>query len=103
MIGDVASFVEYWRRVRGRTSRLLDLVPTGDLEWSYAAGKYTFGDIFRHLPGIERYMYAENVRHRRSAYPGHAIELARGHEGIRPTASRQKRSPRCRGLSGGPC
>jgi uncharacterized damage-inducible protein DinB len=28
-------------------------------------------------------MYAENVRYRPSAYPGHAIELARGHEGIR--------------------
>jgi hypothetical protein len=28
-------------------------------------------------------MYTETVRHRRSAYPGHAIELARVHEGIR--------------------
>ena len=83
MIDDVASFVEYWRKVRGRTSRLLDLVPAEDLEWSYKEGKYSFGDIFRHLPGIERYMYAENVRHRPSAYPGHAIALARGHEGIR--------------------
>jgi uncharacterized damage-inducible protein DinB len=82
MIGDVESFIEYWRKVRGRTARLLDIVPPKDLEWSYAAGKYTFGDILRHLPGIERYMYAETVRHRPSAYPGHATELARGHEGI---------------------
>jgi uncharacterized damage-inducible protein DinB len=82
MIGDVESFVECWRKVRGRTARLLDIVPPKDLEWSYAAGKYTFGDILRHLPGIERYMYAETVRHRPSAYPGHATELARGHEGI---------------------
>jgi uncharacterized damage-inducible protein DinB len=83
MIDDVESFVEYWRKVRGRTARLLDIVPPEDLEWSYAAGKYTFGDIFRHLPGIERYMYAETVRHRPSAYPGHGIDPARGHEGIR--------------------
>lgn len=83
MIGDAASFVDYWRKVRGRTARLLDLVPPEDLEWSYAAGKYSFGDIFRHLPGIERYMYAENVRHRPSAYPGHAIDLGRGREDIR--------------------
>ena len=82
-IGDASSFVDYWRKVRGRTARLLDLVPPADLEWSYSAGKYTFGDIFRHLAGIERYMYAENVRHRASAYPGHAIELGRGHDGIR--------------------
>ena len=83
MIGDTASFVDYWRKVRGRTARLLDLVATEDLEWSYAAGKYTFGDIFRHLPGIERYMYAETVRHRPSAYPGHSADLGRGRDGIR--------------------
>ena len=83
MIGDAASFVEYWRKVRGRTARLLDLVPPDDLEWTHSPGKYTFGDIFRHLPGIERYMYAENVRHRPSAYPGHSVELGHGREGIR--------------------
>ena len=88
MIGDVASFVEYWRKVRGRTSRLLDLVPPADLEWTPTPGKYTFGDIFRHLPGIERYMYGETVRHRPSAYPGHSAELARGPDEIRAWMNR---------------
>ena len=63
--------------------RVLDLIPADDLEWTHTPGKYTFGDIFRHLPGIERYMYGENVRHRPSAYPGHSVELARGTEEIR--------------------
>jgi len=62
MFLDGPSFAEYWRRFRGRTMRILDLLPADDLEWTHAPGKYTFGDIFRHLPGIERYMYGETVR-----------------------------------------
>jgi uncharacterized damage-inducible protein DinB len=83
MFLDGPSFVDYWRRVRGRTMRVFDLVPEADLEWTHAAGKYTFGDIFRHLPGIERYMYGESVRNRPSAYPGHSAAIARGTDGIR--------------------
>ena len=83
MFLDGPSFVDYWRRFRGRTRRILDLVPEADLEWTHSPGKYTFGDIFRHLPGIERYMYGENVRNRPSAYPGHSAAIARGTGEIR--------------------
>ena len=48
----------------------------GDLEWSHAPGKWTLGDIVRHLAGIERDMYAENMLGHRSRYPGHGRELA---------------------------
>jgi uncharacterized damage-inducible protein DinB len=85
---DAGSFVEYWRRFRGRTMRILDLIPADDLEWTHALGKYTFGDIFRHLPGIERYMYGETVRRRPSAYPGHAAALASGPDAVRAYAER---------------
>lgn len=80
---DAASFVDYWRKFRSRTMRVLDLLPAEDLEWTHAPGKYTFGDVFRHLAGIERYMYGENVRRRPSAYPGHSAALAGGVEGVR--------------------
>ena len=83
MFLDGPSFVDYWRNVRARTLRVLDVLPPADLEWTHTPGKYTFGDIFRHLPGIERYMYGETVRHRPSAYPGHSAELARGPDEIR--------------------
>jgi uncharacterized damage-inducible protein DinB len=85
---DAPSFADYWRNVRTRTTRVLDLVPPDDLEWTHAPGKYTFGDIFRHLAGIERYMYAETVQHRPSAYPGHSAALGVGHDGIRAYMSR---------------
>ena len=80
---DAESFVDYWRKFRARTTRVLDLVPADDLEWTHKEGKYTFGDVFRHLAGIERYMYGENVRRRPSAYPGHSAALGVGHDGIR--------------------
>ena len=88
MLTDAATFVDYWRKFRGRTMRVLDLLPSEDLEWTHAPGKYTFGDVFRHLAGIERYMYGENVRQRPSAYPGHSADLARGVGGVREYVDR---------------
>jgi uncharacterized damage-inducible protein DinB len=82
MYDDPKLFVEYWKNVRQRTMRLLPLVPDADLEWTYAEGRFTFGDLYRHLAGIERGMYAETVEGRPSAYPGHGRELADGRGAI---------------------
>jgi uncharacterized damage-inducible protein DinB len=82
VLGDLPSFLDYWKNARQRTMRLLPLVLDADLEWTYAAGRFTFGDLFRHLAGIERGMYAETVSGRPSAYPGHGRELADGRDAI---------------------
>jgi uncharacterized damage-inducible protein DinB len=83
MIESPASFTDYWTRARARTVRVLDCLPESELEWTYAAGRFTFGDLFRHLAGMERYMFAENVAGRPSRYPGHAASLASGLAGVR--------------------
>jgi uncharacterized damage-inducible protein DinB len=88
MFQDPAQFVDYWKNVRQRTARLLPLVPEADLEWTYAAGRFTFGDLFRHLAGIERGMYAETVQGRPSAYAGHGAELASGPAAVRAYLTR---------------
>jgi len=75
---DGRAFTAYWRGVRGRTIRLLPLVPDDRWEWSPGAGRWSFADQFRHLAGIERWMYAENAEGRPSRYPGHGPELAEG-------------------------
>jgi uncharacterized damage-inducible protein DinB len=72
------SFLEYWPSVRGRTTRIVACIPADRLEWAYAPGKWSLGDIVRHLAGIERGMYAETVHGRPSAYPGHDRSLADG-------------------------
>lgn len=76
----VTPFLDYLDRVHERTRRIVLLTPPSDLEWSPAPGKFTFGDLVRHLAGIERYMYAETVHGHLSAYPGHGRELADGFE-----------------------
>lgn len=83
MYQDALQFTEYWKNVRGRTLRVLDHLGDDDLEWSHAPGKFSFGDLLRHLAGLERYMFAENVSHRPSRYPGHSAALASGLEGVR--------------------
>ncbi|HEX6737526.1 MAG TPA: DinB family protein [Vicinamibacteria bacterium] len=80
---DIHSFTRYWTHARARTTRVLDHLPESELEWSYAPGRFTFGDLLRHLAGIERFMYAENVRGRPSRYPGHSASLAAGLSGVR--------------------
>ena len=81
-IRDLGTFLDYLASVHARTRRLVVLVPPADLEWAPAPGKFTFGDLVRHLAGIERWMYAETVRGRPSRYPGHGRELADGAEAV---------------------
>jgi uncharacterized damage-inducible protein DinB len=72
-------FIQYWRRMRERTLRAATRLPPDRLEWTYREGKFTCGDILRHLGAIERYMFVENAALRPSRYPGHGRELAEGY------------------------
>lgn len=79
-IRSVEQFLEYWASVRGRTRRVIACIPPDRIEWTYQPGRFTLGDQVRHLAAIERYMYAETVAGRASAYPGCGRELADGYD-----------------------
>jgi uncharacterized damage-inducible protein DinB len=81
-VSEAAELVRYIDRVRERTMRVVACVPPDKINWTYREGKFTFGDLMRHLAAIERWMFAENVAGRPSAYPGHGRELADGYDGI---------------------
>ena len=83
MLQDTPSFLSYWRNARSRTVRVLEALRPEDLEWAPAPGAFSFGDLFRHLAGLERFMFAENVQGRPSTYPGHGAELASGLADVR--------------------
>jgi uncharacterized damage-inducible protein DinB len=74
--------IDYFDRVRGRTLRVARCIPPDKLDWTYHEGKFTFGDLLRHLASIERWMFAENAVGRPSSYPGHRRELADGYENV---------------------
>jgi uncharacterized damage-inducible protein DinB len=86
--GRARELCEYFEKVRARTRRVADCIPPDRLEWTWAPGKFTLGDILRHLASIERDMYAENVQARPSRYAGHGRELADGPEAVRAYVER---------------
>lgn len=75
-------FVEYWTGFRKRTRRAAETIPADRIEWTPTPGKWTFGDLLRHLAAMERFMFAENVYGRPSRYPGHARPLADGKDAV---------------------
>lgn len=81
-IVEPAEFHRYHARIRERTRRIAALIPPDAIEWTHQPGKFTLGDLVRHLGAIERYMFAENARQRPSRYPGHGRELAEGYDQV---------------------
>src|SRR5205823_13156766 len=75
-----AELTDYIDRIRQRTMRVVAVVPPEKADWTYREGKFTFGDLMRHLAAIERWMFAENAQQRPSRYPGHGRELADGYD-----------------------
>ncbi len=71
-------FLEYLNKVQQRTMRVVRCIPADKLDWSYAEGKFTLGDLVRHMGAIERYMFAETIQGKPSLYSGCGKELADG-------------------------
>jgi len=81
-IRDLPTFLDYLSSIHGRTRRVIMCIPPADLEWSPGAGKFSFGDLVRHLAGIERYMYGETVQGKPSRYSGCGRDLADGFDQV---------------------
>lgn len=76
----IEDFLAYYSKVKKRTTRLFSYIPPDKIEWTFAEGKFTIGDLIRHIACIERYMYAENVQMKPSSYSGCGTDLAEGYE-----------------------
>ena len=76
------TFLSYLESTHGRTRRVIERIPAHDLEWAPAPGKFSFGDLIRHLACIERYMYGETVQGKPSRYAGHGRNLADGLDAV---------------------
>ena len=81
-IKTVDSFLDYYEKVRARTLRVINCIPPDKIDWTYKEGKFTLGDLIRHIAAIERFMFAENVQGHKSSYPGCGKDLADGFENV---------------------
>jgi uncharacterized damage-inducible protein DinB len=81
-IRTIEPFLKYFGNVRERTMRVARCIPTDGIDWTYAPGKFTLGDLVRHIAVAERFIWAETLRGRPSRYTSHGKELADGFEEI---------------------
>jgi uncharacterized damage-inducible protein DinB len=81
-IRNIHPFLQYSGNIRERTMRVARCVPQDKIDWSYAPGKFTLGDLLRHIAVTERYLFAENIQSGESRYTSHGKELADGREKI---------------------
>lgn len=81
-IRDLAEFRHYLEKVHQRTTRVIRCIPPDKVNWTYREGKFSLGDLVRHIATIERYMFAETVAGRPSRYAGCGPELAGSYEEI---------------------
>lgn len=81
-IPDATAFLSWFESVRRRTRALAACIPAEELERAPAPGRFTPGDIVRHVAAAERWMWGENVQLRPSRYPGHGRDLADGKEAV---------------------
>ena len=78
----IQAFLQYFGNVRERTMRVARCIPPDRIDWTYAPGKFTLGDMLRHLAVAERYMWAESAQGRPALYTTHGKELADGLENV---------------------
>lgn len=87
-IRSMSTFLAYFEGIRRRTVRVVECIPDDRLEWRRAPGRFSPGDLVRHLAAFERFVFAENVAGRPSLYPGHGAELAEGPAAVREYLAR---------------
>ena len=75
-------FLHQVERVRERTRRVAACIPADRIEWTYKPAAFTLGDLVRHIAVTERYIWAETVHNRPSAYTSHGRELADGKDAV---------------------
>lgn len=81
-IKTIASFLDYFEKIREGTNRIIQVIPKDKMDWTYKSGKFTIADIVRHIAAIERNVFAQLVNGNNSSYKGCGKELADGYEDV---------------------
>lgn len=81
-VTNINAFLSHYESIRSVTKEIIRRIPPDKMDWSYKPGKFSFGDLVRHIAAIERLLFAEVVCGRPVAYTGCGKELADGYENI---------------------
>ncbi len=81
-IRDLGIFLDYFNKVHQRTMRVVRCIPPDKVDWTYRQGKFTLGDLARHIATTNRYLFAETLQGKRSRYAGCGRELAPSYDEI---------------------
>lgn len=79
---NAAAFLKYYSKIKKRTKRLFPCIPPDKIEWTYQEGKFTIGDLIRHIANSERYIYTETIQQKPSLYDGCGENYASGYENV---------------------
>ncbi len=81
-ISSIAPFLDYFDKIRERTMRVIVCIPPEKIEWRAVKGKFTLGDLARHIAATERNVFAECACGGRNIYAGCGCELADGYDEV---------------------
>lgn len=63
-IPTIQPFLHYFGNVREGTMRVARCVPRDKIDWAYSPGKFTLGDLLRHIAVTERWIWGETLAER---------------------------------------
>jgi len=81
-IRDPGEFLNYFNKVHQRTMNVVRVIPPDKVDWRFRAGKFTLGDLVRHIATTNRYMFLEVAHGKPSAYAGCGRDLAATYDEI---------------------
>ena len=87
-IRDLNEFVNYFNKVHQRTMNVVRSIPPDQIDWRFREGKFTLGDLVRHIATANRYIFVEVARGGRSRYAGCGKDLAATYEEVIALAER---------------
>ena len=74
--------LDYLGKVQQRTHRVAACIPADKIDWTFREGKFTLGDLVRHMGAIERWMFGETIQGKPSCYTGCGKGLADGLQNV---------------------
>jgi len=81
-ISDTGEFLTYFNKVHARTMTAVQCIPPDRVDWTFREGKFSIGDLVRHIAAANRYIFVETARGGPSRYAGCGKDLAATHEEI---------------------